>query len=115
MINEFYLEFHAIDTRIKNGKLRLEDRPYQEFALKMFDQADCKRLSLDDAIKAIELLEALSLKLENEYKELGDNEWLSISSRYKTLQEKELLVFVLYPVGLKEKLIHPKICVVEIP
>lgn len=115
IINELFLEFHAIETRIKNGKITVEDRPYQEFALRMFEQVDCKKLSIDNAIKAVELLNTLDKKLNDEYKELGDSEWMSITTKYKTLHEKELLIFVLYPAGITKKIVDPKICVVEIP
>ncbi|MCE7741461.1 MAG: hypothetical protein GOP50_03295 [Candidatus Heimdallarchaeota archaeon] len=114
-VNEFYLEFHAIDSRIKSGKYKSSEKPYLDFALKMFKQADCKTLSLEDAIQAVELLNDLNVKLHQEFLEAGEGQWLSTIADYKTLKEKEMVVFVLYPIGATDSSEEPKICVVEIP
>ena len=114
-LNEFHLEFHAIDSRIKSGKYKSSEKPYLEFALKLFNQADCKLLSIEDAIKAVELLNNLSVKLHQEYLEAGEGLWLSVVSQYKTIKENEMLVFVLYPIGSVDTSEDPKICVIEIP
>ncbi len=114
-VNEFFLEFHAIDSRIKSGKYKSSDKPYQEFALNMFKQADCQSLTLDDSIKAVELLNDLNVKLHQEFLELGEGHWLSSVAEYKTLQDQEILVFVLYPIGISDSTEEPKICLVEIP
>jgi len=113
-INEFYLEFHAIESRIKGGHYQRGEKPYQEFALKIFDQADCKTLSIDNAIKAVELMIDLNAKLHQEFNELGEGGWLSTSSGYKTVAGIELVMFVLYPLGVDDPTAEPKVCVVEV-
>ena len=114
-VNEFYLEFHAIDSRIRSGKYKSSEKPYLDFAMNMFKQADCKSLSVEDAIKTVELLNDLNIKLHQEFLEAGEGKWLSTTADYKTLKEKEMLVFVLYPVGSTDTSEEPKVCVVEIP
>ena len=114
-INEYYLEYHAIESRINSGQYKRGDKPFQEFALKIFDQTDCKSLTIDDAIKAVELMNDLDVKLHQEFSELGERGWLSTTSRYKTIAGIELVIFVLYPLGVDDPTAEPKVCVVEIP
>jgi len=76
-INEFLLEFHAIESRISSGQFKRGEKPYQEFALKIFNQTDCKSLSVDDAIKAVELMIDLNVKLHQECVDIGEGGWLS--------------------------------------
>ncbi len=114
-VNQFYLDFHAIEARIKSGKNELSEKPYENFALSMFEQADCKALSLDDSIKAVELLKNLNVKLQEEYDKTKEGKWLSSIAKYKTLRDQEILVFVLYPVCSDDSSAEPKVCVVEIP
>jgi hypothetical protein len=113
-INEFLLEYHAIESRINSGQFKRGEKPYQEFALKIFNQTDCKSLSVDDAIKAVELMIDLNAKLHQEFIELGEGGWLSTSSKYKTLAGIELITFVLYPMGVSDQQAEPKVCVIEI-
>ena len=114
-VNQFYLEFHAIEARIKSGKNEINDKSYEKFALEMFKQADCKKLSLDDSIKAVELLQNLNEKLQEEFDKTKEGSWLSSIAEYKTLRNQEILVFVLYPICTEDSSIEPKVCVVEIP
>ena len=114
-IDEFYSRFHDIQDAIISGKYKNWEKPYEELALEMFEKTDCKFLTIDESIKAVELLNDLNMKLHQEYTVSGEGNWLSTSARYKTISDKELLVFVLYYIGTEEKEIEPKICVVEIP
>ncbi len=114
-VNEFLLEFHAIESRISAGHFKRGEKPYQDFALKIFEQTDCKMLTVDDAIKAVELMIDLNVKLHNEFIELGEGGWLSTTSKYKTIGGKELITFVIYPMGVEDPQVEPKICVIEIP
>ncbi len=114
-INEFILEFHAIESKINNEQYQKGEKPYQEFALKIFNQTDCKSLTLDNAIKAVELMNDLNDKLHKEFSELEEEGWLSTTSKYKTIAGIELVIFVLYPVGVDDPTAEPKVCVVEIP
>ena len=113
-IDEFYSRFHNIQDSIVDGKYKNWEKPYEELALEMFEKTDCKFLSIDDSIKAVELLNNLNMKLHQEYAASGEGNWLSTTARYKTIGEKELLVFVLYYIGTEEREQEPKICVVEI-
>ena len=47
--------------------------------------------------------------------EAGEGLWLSTVSQYKTIKEREMLIFVLYPIGSIDTSEEPKMCVVEIP
>ncbi|MBY9002302.1 MAG: hypothetical protein KGD64_15385 [Candidatus Heimdallarchaeota archaeon] len=114
-INEFILEFHAIESKKNNEQYQKGEKPYQEFALKIFSQTDCKSLTLDNAIKAVELMNDLNVKLHQEFSEFGEVRWLSTTSKYKTIVGIELVIFVLYPVGVDDPRAVPKVCVVEIP
>ena len=114
-VNEFILEFHAIESKIKIGHYKKREKPYQEFALKIFSQTDCKSLTHDNAIKAVELMNDLKVKLHQGLSELGEGGWLSIKSQYKAIAGLELVVFVLYPLGINDPAAEPKVCVVEIP
>ena len=114
-LNEFILEFHAIESKISSRKYQKGETPYQEFALKIFSQTDCKSLTHDNAIKAVELMTDLNAKLHQELSELGEGGWLSIKSQYKAIAGKELVIFVLYPLGVDDPTAEPKVCVVEIP
>ncbi len=44
-LNEFYFEFHAIESKIKSSKDKSSDRLFQEFALNVYKQADYKSIS----------------------------------------------------------------------
>ena len=114
-IHEQYEKFQEIEDGFKAGRLKSEDRHYQKFAVELFEQTDCKSLTIDESIKAVEMLNALNFKLHQEYKEIGEGNWLSSCARYKTLSKLELLVFVLYPLGTDKVTEEPKVCVVEIP
>ncbi|MCG3226324.1 MAG: hypothetical protein H7645_05335 [Candidatus Heimdallarchaeota archaeon] len=112
-IHEQYEKFQKLEEGIKAGRFKTKDRPYQQFALELFEQTDCKTLSDDDAIKAVEMLNALNLKLHQEQKEIGEGSWLSTFAKYKTISNLNLLVFVLYPIGTDKITEEPKICIVE--
>ncbi|GAG86396.1 unnamed protein product [marine sediment metagenome] len=114
-INEFLLEFHAIESRINSGQFKRGEKPYQEFALKIFTQTDCKSLTVDDAIKAVELMIDLNVKLHQEFVDIGEGGWLSTTSKYKTIVGMELIIFVLYPMGVEDSTAEPKVCVIEVP
>ena len=114
-IDEFYSRFQAVQESIVDGKYKNWEKPYEELALELFEKTDCKFLTIDDSIRAVELMNNLNIKLHQEYAASGEGNWLSTSARYKTISDKELLVFVLYYIGTEEKEIEPKICVVEIP
>lgn len=114
-VNEFILEFHAIESKINSGQYQRGEKPYQEFALKIFSQTDCKSLTHDNAIKAVELMNDLNVKLHQELSELGEGGWLSIKSQYKAIGGLDLVIFVLYPLGVDDPTAEPKVCVVEIP
>ena len=114
-MNEFILEFYAIESKISGGQYQRGERPYQEFALKIFIQTDCKSLTIDNAIKAVELMNDLNEKLQQEFSELDEGRWLSTTSKYKTIAGIELVIFVLYPVVIEDPTSEPKVCVIEIP
>ncbi len=114
-IQEQYDKFQKLEDGFKAGRLKSEDRHYQQFAIELFEQTDCKSLSIDDSIKAVEMLNALNFKLQQEHKEIGEGNWLSSCAKYKTLSNMELLIFVLYPLGTDKITEEPKVCVIEIP
>ena len=114
-INEYYSKYQSIKENMEKGNFKRGERPYEELALEMFEKTDCKFLTIDESIKAVELLNDLNMKLHQEYTASGEGNWLSTSARYKCINEKEILVFVLYNIKTEEKDTEPKICVVEIP
>ena len=113
-IHEQYDKFQKLEDGLRAGRLKTDDRHYQQFAIELFEQTDCKSLSIDDSIKAVEMLNTLNIKLHQEHKEIGKGTWLSSCAKYKTLSNVELLVFVLYPLGTDKLTEEPKVCLIEI-
>ncbi|NPD88225.1 MAG: hypothetical protein HGN29_05860 [Asgard group archaeon] len=114
-IQEQYQKFQKLEEELKAGRLKTGDRHYQQFAIELFEQTDCKSLTIEDSIKAVEILNTLNIKLHQEQMEIGEGSWLSSCAKYKTISNIELLIFVLYPLGTEKFTEEPKVCVVEIP